>query len=209
MLEPIRPALVLLLLFTLLCGVVYPLAVTALAQTFLSGPANGSIVAVEGRAVGSRLIGQAFHSPEYFWSRPSATAPFPYNAGASSGSNLGPTNPALASAVADRVRELRAADPTNQEPVPVGLVTASASGLDPELDSASAQFQVGRVARARRLSESTVQQIVAAHTRPRTFGILGEPRVNVLELNIALDAVRPRSRLEPNSSRRTLYLVSP
>lgn len=188
--DQIRPALTMLLLLTVLTGLVYPLAVTGLAQLLFPDQANGSLIVREGRVIGSRLIGQFFDKPEYFWSRPSATAPFPYNAAASGGSNLGPTNPVLIEAVNARVAALRAADPGNDLPIPVDLVTASGSGLDPHISPAAAQYQAKRVARARSLDESTVQTLVAQHTEGRQFGLLGERRVNVLQLNLALDALR-------------------
>lgn len=181
----IRPALVLLALFTALMGGIYPLVVTAAAQALFPEQANGSLI--DGGSGGSRLIGQAFTDPRYFWSRPSATAPTPYNAAASSGSNQGPLNPALAEAVKQRVQALRAADPGNDTPVPIDLVTASASGLDPHISPAAAQYQLARVARARQLAPRQLQALIAQHTEPRTFGVLGEPRVNVLALNMALD----------------------
>lgn len=187
--DQIRPALMMLLILTLLTGLVYPLAVTGLAQLIFPDQANGSLIVHEGKVVGSRLIGQYFDKPEYFWSRPSATAPFPYNAAASGGSNLGPTNPALVDAVKARVAALRAADPGNESPVPVDLVTASGSGLDPHISPAAALYQVKRVARARGLDESAVQTLVTQHTEGRQFGLLGERRVNVLQLNLALDAL--------------------
>jgi len=170
--------------------VAYPLLVTGIAQGIMPTGANGSLIVQDGKQVGSALIGQPFSDPKYFWGRPSATAPFPYNAAASSGSNLGPSNPALAEAVRARIAALRAADPGNGSAVPVDLVTASASGLDPHISAAAAQFQLPRVARARGLSEQRVQQLVADHTEHRQFGILGEPRVNVLRLNLALDALK-------------------
>lgn len=188
--DQIRPALTMLLLLTVLTGLVYPLAVTGLAQLLFPDQANGSLIVREGKVIGSRLIGQHFDKPEYFWSRPSATAPFPYNAAASGGSNLGPTNPVLIEAVNARVAALRAADPGNDLPIPVDLVTASGSGLDPHISPAAAQYQAKRVARARSLDESTVQTLVAQHTEGRQFGLLGERRVNVLQLNFALDALR-------------------
>jgi potassium-transporting ATPase KdpC subunit len=186
----IRPALTTLLILTVLTGLVYPLAVTGLAQLFFPDQANGSLILHEGKGVGSRLIGQPFDAPHYFWSRPSATSPFPYNAAASGGSNLGPTNPALIEVVKARVATLRAADPGNDSPIPVDLVTASGSGLDPHISPAAALYQVKRVARARGLDESTVQTLVTQHTEGRQFGFLGEPRINVLELNLALDALK-------------------
>jgi K+-transporting ATPase ATPase C chain len=186
----LRPALVLFLLLTLLTGVVYPLVVTALAQLAFPGQAAGSLVLRDGQAIGSALIGQSFNDPRYFWGRPSATTPQPYNGAASNASNLGPLNPALAEAVKGRVAALRAADPGNQAPVPIDLVTASASGLDPEESVAAASYQAGRVARARGLPASRVQALIAAHAEGRLLGILGEPRVNVLELNLALDALK-------------------
>ena len=186
----IRSAALLLLVFTVLTGVAYPLLVTGIAQGIMPARANGSLMVQDGKAAGSALIGQPFSDPKYFWGRPSATGSFPYNAAASSGSNLGPTNPALAGAVGTRIAALRAADPGNEAPVPVDLVTASASGLDPHISPAAAQFQVPRVARARNLPEERVKQLVAQNTEHRQFGILGEPRVNVLRLNLALDGLK-------------------
>ena len=187
--EHIRPALTMLAILTLLTGLVYPLAVTGLAQWFFPHQANGSLIVRDGTVVGSALIGQYFYEPKYFWGRPSATSPFPYNATASAGSNLGPTNPVLIETVEARVAVLRAADPGNDKPVPVDLVTSSASGLDPHISPAAALYQLKRVARARGLDEKTLKELVAQHTEGRQFGFLGEPRVNVLILNIALDAV--------------------
>lgn len=186
----IRSAALLLLAFTVLTGVAYPLLVTGIAQGIMPVRANGSLMVQSGKAAGSALIGQPFSDPNYFWGRPSATGPFPYNAAASSGSNLGPTNPALAEAVGTRIAALRAADPGNNVPVPVDLVTASASGLDPHISPAAAQFQVPRVARTRNLPEERVKQLVAQNTEHRQLGVLGEPRVNVLRLNLALDALK-------------------
>jgi potassium-transporting ATPase KdpC subunit len=188
MLSELRPALVMLVLMTAITGLVYPLAVTGIAQTVFPKQANGSLIERDGEALGSELVGQPFSDPKYFWSRASATAPYPYNAAASSGSNLGPTNPALAKAVAARIQALREADPANQRAVPVDLVTASASGLDPHISPAAAEYQVARVAKARGADPSEVRALVAQHTVGRQLGVLGEPRVNVLELNLALDA---------------------
>lgn len=183
----LRPAAVLLGLFTVLTGLVYPAIVTAAAQGLFPTPANGSFVVEGGRAVGSDLLGQAFDDPRYFWGRPSATSHHAYDASASTGSNLGPTNPALRDAVATRVAALRAADPGNQAPVPIDLVTTSASGLDPHVSPAAALFQVERVARARSLAPEQVRRLVLEHVEPPTLGVLGEARVNVLRLNLALD----------------------
>ena len=186
----LRPALVLLALLTLLTGVVYPLLITGLAQLAFPRQANGSLIVVNGVAVGSELIGQAFEDPKYFWSRRSATGPVPYNAAASTGSNQGPLHPALHDAVKARIAALRAADPGNASPVPVDLVTVSASGLDPHISPAAAEYQVARVARVRRLPEERVRALVTQTTEDRTLLVLGEPRVNVLLLNIALDKLR-------------------
>jgi K+-transporting ATPase ATPase C chain len=179
-----------LVALTLITGVAYPLLVTGIAQAVFPRQANGSIVLRDGKAVGSALIGQPFSDPKYFWSRPSATAPMPYNAGASSGSNQGPLNPALAEAVKSRIDALRAADPDNKAPVPVDLVTASASGLDPHISIAAANYQAARVAKARGLPVDRVSALIDHHTARRQLGILGEPAVNVLALNLALDTMR-------------------
>jgi potassium-transporting ATPase KdpC subunit len=185
----IKPAVLVFLLLTLLTGVVYPLAVTGLGQGLFGDQANGSLIRTpDGKAIGSTLIGQPFSDPKYFWSRPSATGSHAYNGAASSGSNQGPLNPALESAVKDRVAALRAADPGNAAPAPVDLVTASASGLDPHISPAAAEYQVQRVARVRGMDAAAVRELVERATDGRTFGILGEPRVNVLELNLLLDA---------------------
>jgi K+-transporting ATPase ATPase C chain len=183
----LRPALVVFVLLSLLTGVLYPLIVTGVGQVMFGRRAHGSLIEMEHRAVGSRLIGQPFSSAQHFWGRPSATSPQPYNGAASSGSNQGPTNPALEAAVKERLAALTAADPGNAAPVPVDLVTASASGLDPHISPAAAEYQVARVARDRRLSQEEVRALVRQATEGRTFGILGEPRVNVLELNLLLD----------------------
>jgi len=181
------PALRMLVVLSALTGVVYPLVVTGFARVAFPRAATGSLVVVDGKALGSDLIGQPFDDPKYFWGRPSATSPMPYNAGASSGSNQGPRNPALADAVKDRIKALRDADPDNKSPVPVDLVTASGSGLDPHISVAAAQYQLLRVAKARAIPEDKVRALVDANTIGRTFGILGEPRVNVLALNLALN----------------------
>jgi K+-transporting ATPase ATPase C chain len=183
----LRPALVSLLLLTLLTGLLYPLAVTGIAQALFPYQANGSLLVQNGQVVGSELIGQNFTEPKYFWGRLSATGPVPYNAAASSGSNLGPLNEALFAATQARIDALKAADPENTAPIPVDLVTASASGLDPHISPAAAEYQVHRVAAARELDEAAVRDLVARHTEGRQFGFLGEPRVNVLRLNLALD----------------------
>ena len=193
MLSQIRPMLVLFVLFTLLTGVIYPVAFTGIAQVLFPHQANGSLILNDGKAVGSELIGQSFDDPKYFWGRLSATGTFPYNAfnaehlTGSSGSNYGPLNPALLDMVTARVDALKAADPDNTQPIPVDLVTASSSGLDPHISVAAALYQLPRVARARGLSEDAVRALVTRYTEGRQFFFLGEPRVNVLELNLALD----------------------
>jgi K+-transporting ATPase ATPase A chain len=185
--KQIKPAIVLFFVLTLLLGIVYPLVVTGIAQVIFPVQSNGNVLEHNGKVVGSALVGQPFTSAKYFWGRPSATSPVPYNAGASSGSNLGPNNPALTDAVKARVDALHAADPTNTQLIPVDLVTASGSGLDPDISIAAAQYQVSRIARERNLNEQDVQALVAQQSEPRQFGIFGEPRVNVLSLNLALD----------------------
>jgi K+-transporting ATPase ATPase C chain len=195
MLSQLRASVVALVAFTISAGVIYPLLVTGIAQAAFPHQANGSLILDHGKAVGSRLIGQPFDDPRYFWGRLSATLDsngkaLPYNAGASGGSNLGPTNPALTEAAKGRVDALHAADPDNSAPFPVDLVTSSASGLDPDISPAAADYQVKRVAKARGLTETRVRELVGAHLADRTFGVLGEPRVNVLELNLALDAAK-------------------
>ena len=188
MLKMLRTATILFTLLTIVTGVIYPGAMTALGALAFPGPANGSIVVRDGRALGSSLLGQPFSGPGYFWGRPSATGPQAYNGGASTGTNQAATNPALASAVVERIARLRAADSGNDAAVPVDLVTSSGSGLDPHISPAAAEYQVRRVARTRGLPEATIREMVAQASKGRTFGILGEPRVNVLELNHALDA---------------------
>jgi K+-transporting ATPase ATPase C chain len=192
----IRPAIMALLIFTVLMGVVYPSVVTGIAQLLFPHQANGSLIVKDGKPLGSELIGQSFDDPKYFWGRLSATGDFPYNAfnadtlTASSGSNYGPSNPALIAAVQARIDALKAADPGNTQPIPVDLVTASGSGLDPHISVAAALYQVPRVARARGMSESAVRALVDQYTVGRQFGLLGEPRLNVLKLNLALDGIK-------------------
>lgn len=192
MLKMLRQSVVALVALGVIVGAIYPLAVTGISQAFFSHEAGGSMIVQDSKVVGSELIGQPFSDPGYFWSRPSATTPIPYNAAASSGSNLGPTNPALLALVEERIESLRAADPGNIDPVPVDLATSSASGLDPNISPAAAEYQVARVARARDLAVERVRALVAEHTEGRQWGTLGEPRVNVLELNLALDALTGR-----------------
>ncbi len=186
----VRPAVVLFLILTLVTGVVYPLVVTGVAQLVFAAQAAGSLIVKDGKPIGSRLIGQSFSDPKYFWGRPSATTPQSYNGLGSTGSNLGPLNPALTDAIKPRIEALRAADPGNTAPVPVDLVTASGSGLDPEISVAAANYQTARIARVRGLQPQAVQALIAAHTQGRLFGVIGEPRVNVLELNLALDSLK-------------------
>jgi K+-transporting ATPase ATPase C chain len=189
----LRPALVLFVFFTVLTGILYPLAITGIAQLAFPQAASGSILMRDGKPIGSTLIGQSFSDPKYFWGRLSATTPQPYAGTASSGSNLGPLNPALTDAVKARIQALRAADPGNTAPVPIDLVTASASGLDPEMSIAAALYQAPRVARVRGLDVIQVRQLVAAQSQHPVLGVFGEPRVNVLALNLALDSVAPAS----------------
>ncbi len=190
MLKHLRPAIVILVVLTAFTGLLYPVVVTGIAQVIFPRQANGSLIMKDGKAVGSELIGQPFDDPKYFWSRPSATSPFPDNAGASGGSNLGPTNPDLQKAVQGRIDALRAADPDNRAPIPVDLVTASASGFDPHISPAAVLYQVRRVAKARGLPEDAVRGLVERHVEGRQLGFLGEPRINVLKLNLALDALK-------------------
>jgi K+-transporting ATPase ATPase C chain len=186
----LRPALLLFVLLSVVTGLLYPLLVAGVAQLAFRDAANGSLIVRDGKIIGSRLIGQPFSDPRHFWSRPSATAPMAYNGSASSGSNLGPLNPALHDAVKARIEALRAADPGNTAAVPIDLVTTSASGLDPHISVAAAYYQAARVAKARGMQEAAVRALVERHTEGRWLGFIGEPRVNVLELNLALDAAR-------------------
>ena len=189
----LRPVLVLFAALTVVTGLVYPIVVTAVAHAAFPHQANGSPIEKDGKAVGSELLGQQFDAPSYFWGRLSATSPNPYNPQASGGSNLGPTNPALADEVKGRISALHDADPTNTAPIPVDLVTSSGSGLDPEISPAAAAYQIDRVAKARKLSPNDVDALVQRATSGRQFGILGEARVNVLKLNLALDELKPAS----------------
>lgn len=190
MLKEFKPALLMLIIMTVITGVVYPLVVTGIAQVAFPRQANGSLIQRDGKPVGSELIGQPFGDPKYFWSRPSATSPYPYNAASSSGSNQGPLNPALTEAVAARIKALRDADPGNTAPVPADLVTASGSGLDPHFSPAAAEYQVARVAKARGIDPTSVRSLVAESIEKRQLGFLGEPRINVLKLNLALDSLK-------------------
>lgn len=193
-LKQLRPTLVTLILFTIITGVVYPLVVTGIAQLVFPEKANGSIIKKNGKSVGSELIGQPFTDPKYFWSRLSATGSFAYNAGASSGSNYGPLNPAFLDVVKKRIQDLKAADSLNTEPIPVDLVTASGSGLDPHISVAAALYQLPRVTRSRNLSEAKVRLLIDQYTQGRQLGVLGEPGVNVLELNLALDETQSKEK---------------
>jgi K+-transporting ATPase ATPase C chain len=184
----VRPAVSLLVLMTALLGIVYPFVITGVAQVAFPREAAGSLIERDGKLVGSTLIGQSFSDPQHFWGRPSATTPQPYNALASSGSNLGPLNPTLIDAVKTNAKALHEADPENRQPIPVELVTASASGLDPQISPAGAHYQAARVARARGIPLAEVEALIAAHEHGRLLGFIGEPRINVLELNLALDS---------------------
>ena len=185
----VRPAVSLLLVMTLLTGIVYPLVVTGIARAVFPREAAGSLISRDGKPIGSSLIGQSFSDPKYFWGRPSATMPQPYNGTASSGSNLGPLNPALIDNVKANAKALHDADPGNTAPIPVDLVAASASGLDPEISTAGARYQAARVARARHIAPARVEALITAHERGRLLSFIGEPRINVLELNLALDSL--------------------
>jgi K+-transporting ATPase ATPase C chain len=190
MLRHIKTSLIFLAIFTVITGIIYPLFVTGIAQAFFHRQANGSLIEKKGTLVGSELIGQPFSDAKYFWGRLSATGPFPYNAAVSSGSNYGPGNPALKDAAQGRIDALKAVDPDNNEPIPADLLTFSGSGLDPDINVAAAEYQIPRVARNRGLSEEQVSALVSQYTSGRQLGILGEPRVNVLKLNLALDAIQ-------------------
>ncbi|MFT3930139.1 MAG: potassium-transporting ATPase subunit KdpC [Spongiibacteraceae bacterium] len=186
----IRPAMTLFIFISIITGLIYPLAVTGVGKFIFPHQAAGSLITVNGKAIGSELIGQNFSDPKYFWGRLSATGPYPYNASASSGSNLGPLNSTLTDNVKARVDALRAADPDNRAPIPVDLVTASGSGLDPHISPAAAAYQAARVAKIRGIDKSKIDALIAQHTEGRQFGLFGEPRVNVLELNLALNELR-------------------
>ena len=202
MIKHVKPAIILFVLLSVLTGVIYPAVVTGLAHLLFPSQANGSLMTDRNdKLTGSRLIGQPFSSPGHFWGRPSATGPFPYNAGASSGSNLGPTNPALVDAVKARIQALKDADPDNKAPVPVDLITASGSGLDPHISLAAADYQVNRVAKARKIDPEKLRELVQTHTEARQWGLLGEPRVNVLTLNLALDTIQV-ARADANVTNR-------
>jgi K+-transporting ATPase ATPase C chain len=186
----LRPAVILLVLMTIITGIAYPLVVTGVGRVLFPGQAAGSLIVQDGKAVGSRLIGQPFSDPKYFWGRPSATSPQPDNGLSSGGSNLGPLNPALMDAVKARIAALQAVDPSNHAPVPVDLVTASGSGLDPEISLAAAYYQADRIARLRQFSPDRVRALIDEHAKGMVLGVIGEPRVNVLELNLALDTMK-------------------
>jgi potassium-transporting ATPase KdpC subunit len=188
--QVIRPAVVFMVVMTILTGVIYPLVVTGIAQVVFHDQANGSLIYEGDKLVGSALIGQPFDDPKFFWSRPSATGPFPYNAAASSGSNLGAIEPNLTGAFKTRVDALKQADPGNEKPIPVDLITASGSGLDTHITPAAAEYQVSRVAKVRGMDEDAVRKLVAKHTERRTLGLLGEERVNVVTLNLDLDKTK-------------------
>lgn len=191
MLSYLKPAAIMLLLMTLLTGAIYPALVTVFAKIIYADKANGSLIKdQQGNLHGSQLIGQSFNDPKYFWGRASATSPYSYNAGASSGSNLGPTNPALVDTVKARIAALQAVDPDNKTPVPVDLITASASGLDPHISPAAVEYQVNRIARTRNIDSEKLRELVQAHTENRQWGLFGEPRVNILKLNLALDTIQ-------------------
>lgn len=200
-LKQLKTALLLLVIFTVITGLIYPLVVTGIAQVFFPWRANGSLIADNNQLIGSELIGQVWSNPNYFWSRPSATLPFPYNAASSSGSNLGPSNPTLLANIKNRILNLQNADPQNKNLIPIDLVTTSASGLDPEISPEAAVYQIPRIAKARDLSEDEIQALVFNSIKPRTLGILGEPRINVLQLNLALDQLAIRNMHERTASK--------
>lgn len=193
MLKQMRIAIQSTIVLTVVFGLLYPLAFTGLAQAIFPKQANGSLIYKDGKPIGSKLIGQPFDDPKYFWSRPSATSPVPYNAASSSGSNQGPTNPDFLRAVQARVDALHTVDPDNKQPIPVDLATASGSGLDPHITPAAALYQARRVARVRGLQEPAVEELIKKHTQGRFLGVIGEPAVNVLELNLDLDGVKTQS----------------
>jgi K+-transporting ATPase ATPase C chain len=201
--QVVRHAVMFMVVMTVLTGVIYPLLITGISQVFFHEQANGSLLYNGDKVVGSALIGQPFDDAKYFWSRPSATGPFPYNAAASSGSNLGAIEPNLLAAVQGRIEALKQADPENRDPIPVDLITASGSGLDPHITPAAAAYQVARVARARGIERQKVEQLVAEHTENRTIGLLGEPRVHVVELNLALDGILPERRIALSNAPKT------
>jgi potassium-transporting ATPase KdpC subunit len=204
MIKHLKPAIILFVILSVITGVIYPAVVTGLAQLVFPNQANGSLMTADnGKTTGSRLIGQPFSNPGHFWGRPSATGPFQYNAGASSGSNLGPTNPALIDAIKTRIQALKAADPDNKAPVPVDLITASGSGLDPHISPAAADYQINRVAKARNMQPEKLRALVGTNTVSRQWGFLGEPRVNVLTLNLALSAI-PVTSADANDTDYTL-----
>ncbi len=190
MLAQFRPAIMIFLILTVITGLIYPLVITGMAQIFFSHQANGSIIKINGISIGSELIGQYFNDPKYFWGRPSSTTPVPYNAASSSGSNLGPGNRVLTDVVLERIQTLTQSDPTNHQPIPVDLVTASGSGLDPHISLAAAMYQAARVARNRNLELATVIELIDQYSENQQWGFLGEPRVNVLLLNLALDRIQ-------------------
>ncbi|WED44571.1 potassium-transporting ATPase subunit KdpC [Legionella cardiaca] len=190
MLKDLKTAFVLLILITVITGLIYPLAVTAFAQLFFPWKANGSLMKQDEKVIGSLLIGQSFDAPQYFWGRPSATSPFPYNSASSSGSNMGPSNPAFLATVKERIAHLKEYDSLKERLIPVDLVTASGSGLDPEISPLAAFYQVPRIAKARNIPEKDIEIIINRLIKNRTFFVLGEPRINVLELNMALDLAR-------------------
>jgi K+-transporting ATPase ATPase C chain len=200
-LRQVKTALILLLLFTFVTGIIYPVLVTFIAQEFFPWQANGSLIELNGKVTGSALIGQSFDAPEYFWGRPSATSPYPYNAANSSGSNMGPTNPDFLKTVSDRIKQVKVEHSAKDLLVPVDLVTASGSGLDPDISPAAAYYQIPRVARASHMPAEEIEKLINGLIINRTLGLLGEPRVNVLKLNLALDKLRSTHARAPSQSR--------